>query len=74
VKASDPSSGKRLSKENEPIGKRLGESGWDRGDGGLEISGDIDIHKLRSWEKENKRRIVEVRQSNTKTRQVPAVK
>ncbi len=32
-----------LSKENELIGKRLGESGWDRGEGGLEGSVDVDI-------------------------------
>jgi hypothetical protein len=59
---SDPSSGKRLSKVNEPIGKRLGDSGRDKGEGGLESSEDIDIHGLWSWEKGNKRRIVGVRQ------------
>lgn len=63
---SDQSSGKLLSKVNEPIGKRLGDSGRDRGEGGLEKSEDIDIHGLWSWEKGNKRRFVGVRQMTRK--------
>ncbi len=38
---SNPSSGTRRSKENELIGKRLGDSGRDNGEGGLEYSADI---------------------------------
>jgi hypothetical protein len=60
-----------LSKENEPIERRLGDSGRDRGEGGLEISVDIVTQVLMSCGRGRKgtKGGYVVRPSDTKTRQ-----
>lgn len=63
---SDPSSGTRLSEENKPIGRRLGDPGWDKGEGGLEGSADIVAHGQCGRESRGQREVA--RQSETKTR------